>query len=80
MDTLGALYLEKGLVDRAISVLEDAHAGAPDLSDAKLHLGLAYRAAGRTDEARPLLAEVGADGEASPELRASAKEALDSLP
>ncbi len=80
MDTLGALYLEKGLVDRAISVLEDAHHGAPDLPDAKLHLGLAYRDAGRTAEARTLLAAVGASEAARPELRASAKEALDSPP
>jgi tetratricopeptide (TPR) repeat protein len=80
MDTLGALYLEKGLVDRAISVLEDAHQGAPELADAQLHLGLAYRDAGRTPEARTLLAAVGASQSARPELRASAKEALDSLP
>ena len=80
MDTLGALYLEKGLVERAISVLEDAHAGAPDLADAQLHLGLAYRDAGRTAEARTLLAAVGASEAARPELRASAKEALDSPP
>jgi len=80
MDTLGALYLEKGLVDRAISVLEDAHQGAPDLADAQLHLGLAYRDAGRTGEARTLLAAVGTNEDARLELRASAKEALDSLP
>ncbi len=80
MDTLGALYLEKGLVKRAISVLEDAHQGAPELVDAQLHLGLAYREAGRTAEARALLAAVGASSAARPELRASAKEALDSLP
>jgi len=80
MDTLGALYLEKGLVDRAISVLEDAHAGAPELADAQLHLGVAYRDAGRTEEARTLLAAVGTNEAARPELRASAKEALDSLP
>jgi tetratricopeptide (TPR) repeat protein len=80
MDTLGALYLEKGLVDRAISVLEDACAGAPELADAQLHLGLAYRDAGRTQEARTLLAAVGGNEAARPELRANAKEALDSLP
>jgi tetratricopeptide (TPR) repeat protein len=80
MDTLGALYLKKGLVERAISVLEDAHEGAPELADAQLHLGLAYRDAGRTEEARTLLASVGASASAGPELRASAREALDSLP
>ena len=80
MDTLGALYLDKGLVDRAISVLEDAHQGAPDLADAQLHLGLAYREAGRTAEARTLLAAVAASESARPELRASAKQALDAPP
>ncbi len=67
-------------MDRAISVLEDPHRGAPDLPDAQLHLGLAYRDAGRTAEARMLLAAVDANESARPELRASAKEALDSLP
>jgi Flp pilus assembly protein TadD len=80
MDTLGALYLEKGLVARAISVLEDAHQGAPDLPDASFHLGLAYLEAGRTSEARTLLAAAFASKHASPTLRASAKESLDSLP
>jgi Flp pilus assembly protein TadD len=59
MDTLGALYLEVGLVERAISVLEDAHEAAPDLADARLHLGLAYLEAGRSGEARSLLATAG---------------------
>ena len=80
MDTLGALYLKKDLVERAISILEEAHTGAPDLPDAQLHLGLAYRDAGRSAEARPLLAAVGQSEAAPPELRARAKEALDSLP
>ena len=66
--------------DAPISVLVDAHQGAPDLPDAQLHLGLAYRDAGRTAEARALLAAVGTSENARPELRASAREALDSLP
>ena len=80
MDTLGVLYLDKGLVERAISVLEDAHEGAPDLSDAQLHLALAYVEAGRHGDARPLLAGVRGREGASTELRARAKEALDALP
>jgi Flp pilus assembly protein TadD len=58
MDTLGWLYLRKGLVDRSISLLEDACAAAPDLPDAQLHLALAYREAGRTDSARRLLSDL----------------------
>jgi tetratricopeptide (TPR) repeat protein len=80
MDTLGVLYLEKGLVERAISVLEDAHAGAPDLPEAQLHLALAYLEAARHAEARPLLAAVGESERATPDLRARAQEALDALP
>ena len=79
-DTLGALYLRKGLVDRAVSLLEEAHAAVPELPDARLHLGLAYREAGRVDEARPLLAALAEDPKAPDALRAEARESLDSLP
>jgi thioredoxin-like negative regulator of GroEL len=80
MDTLGALYLRKGLVDRAISLLKEAQAAAPDLPDATLHLALAYRDAGRTGEARVLLTSLqhsAADHEA---IQLQVEEALDSLP
>lgn len=76
LDTLGWLYLEKGLVPRAISLLEDAHRRAPDLEAAQLHLALAYRAAGREDAARPLLEALRARNAASPELRAELDAAL----
>ncbi len=79
MDTLGALYLREGLVDRAISLLEEAHAGAPGLLDVQLHLALAYREAGRTEEARTLLAVVEKNGSERPDLQARAEEILDSL-
>ena len=55
-DTVGTLYLRRGLVDRAISFLEEARAGAPGLPDAGLHLAEAYAAAGRKDEAEAVLA------------------------
>ncbi len=80
MDTLGALYLEKGLVDRSISLLEDAHAAAPGLPDAQLHLALAYRETGRTEDARRLLSELRSRGAEGGELRAEVDEALASLP
>jgi tetratricopeptide (TPR) repeat protein len=79
MDTLGVLYLRKGLVERAISLLEEAHAGAPDLLDAQLHLALAYREAGQTEEARTLLAGLEKSGAERPDLQARAQEVLDSL-
>jgi hypothetical protein len=62
LDTLGWLYFQKGLVARAVSLLEDAHRRAPGLDAATLHLALAYRAAGREDAARPLLESLGARG------------------
>jgi len=80
MDTLGELYLRKGLADRAISLLKEAQAAAPDLSDATLHLALAYRDTGRTVEARALLTSLqhsAADHEA---IQRQVEEALDSLP
>jgi tetratricopeptide (TPR) repeat protein len=55
MDTLGVLYLKKGLVDRSVAILEAAHRAAPELAEAQLHLAWAYREAGRGDEARGLL-------------------------
>ena len=70
IDTLGNLYLKKGLTDRAISLLEDAHARAPEMPDAQLHLAQAYRAAGRSEEAEKLLAELRTRRMLPPELRA----------
>jgi tetratricopeptide (TPR) repeat protein len=80
MDTLGALYLRKGLADRALSLLEEAHTKAPELPEATLHLAMAYRDTGRTDEARALLVALDADDDTKPQVRAQAREALDSLP
>jgi tetratricopeptide (TPR) repeat protein len=67
LDTLGWLYLKKGLTSRAVSLLEDAHQRAPDRDGVKLHLAQAYRAAGREDQARPLLDALAASGGASSE-------------
>jgi tetratricopeptide (TPR) repeat protein len=80
MDTLGWLYLRRGLVTRSISVLEDAHRAAPELPDAQLHLALAYRDAGRTDDARQLLSDLQQSRRGSDELRVRTDEALRSLP
>jgi tetratricopeptide (TPR) repeat protein len=79
LDTLGWLYLRSGLVDRAVAFLERAHAADPALDDARLHLALAYREAGRPADALPLLQGVAA-GTASPELRAEAERALAASP
>jgi tetratricopeptide (TPR) repeat protein len=80
LDTLGSLYLRKGLVERGTSLLEEAHARAPEEGEVQLHLALAYRAAGRSDDARRLLVDLeGREG--SPEaLTAAASTALRSLP
>jgi tetratricopeptide (TPR) repeat protein len=78
LDTLGWLYLQKGLVERAISLLEEAHAGAPERPDPHLHLALAYRAAGRTEEARRLLSNLQPRVDGTDRTRVD--EALGSLP
>lgn len=80
LDTLGWLYLRKGLVDRATSLLEEAHAGAPDLAEVQLHLALAHREAGRTDDARRLLAALEKRNDVPPALHARIDEAKRSLP
>jgi len=79
-DTLGELYRRQGLTERAVSLLEAAHAAAPGMPDAALHLALAYGDQGRRTDARTLLASVLADGSASVAVRAEAREALDALP
>jgi tetratricopeptide (TPR) repeat protein len=80
MDTLGALYLRKGLAERAISLLEEAHAGLPDRGEVTLHLALAYRDAGRTDDARALLTDLQRGDAENQALQARVEEALHSLP
>jgi tetratricopeptide (TPR) repeat protein len=80
LDTLGWLYLRKGVVERATSLLEEAHAGAPAAADAQLHLALAYRETGRADDARRLLTDLEGRADAPAELQARVDEALRSLP
>jgi tetratricopeptide (TPR) repeat protein len=80
MDTLGALYLRKGLADRAVSLLEEAHAGLPEMQAVTLNLALAYRDAGRSGDARVLLAGLRESEEVDPALRVQVEEAFDSLP
>ena len=80
MDTLGELYLRKGLVERAISLLTEARAAAPDLPDASFHLALAYRASGRTGEARALLTSLQISAADHEVIQRQVEEALNSLP
>jgi tetratricopeptide (TPR) repeat protein len=80
LDTLGWLYLRKGLVDRATSLLEEAHAGAPELAEIQLHLALAQREAGRTQDARRLLVALAERDDTPPDVGARVDEALRSLP
>ena len=79
LDTLGELYLRKGLVDRATSLLSEAHAGAPDATEIGLHLALAHRQAGRTEDAKQLLVALAKRDDTPPELRARIDETLRSL-
>jgi Flp pilus assembly protein TadD len=48
----GTAALERGESERAIEDLERAAARVPDASEVQNHLGLAYAAAGRGDDAR----------------------------
>ena len=79
-DTLGLLYVEKGLVARAIPLLEHAHASLPEHPVVQFHLAYAYSRAERTDEARRLLEELRARGVPDPALAARIEETLRALP
>ena len=79
LDTLGSLYLRKGLVERSIVLLEEAHAAAPELAEVQLHLALAYREAGGTANARQLLLNLQSRDDEPAELKAQVEEALHSL-
>lgn len=79
LDTLGWLYLQKGLAERSITILEKAREAAPEYRDAQLHLALAYRDAGRPEDARPLLSELAEQTDHADDIRAQAETALRSL-
>jgi tetratricopeptide (TPR) repeat protein len=79
LDTLGSLYLQRGLAERSVHFLERARAADPSLVDARLHLALAYREAGRGDEARRLLEELAADAAVDESWRTRAEEGLAAL-
>jgi tetratricopeptide (TPR) repeat protein len=79
LDTVGELYLRKGLADRATSLLEEAHAGAPEEAEIQFHLALAHRQAGHTEDARRLLVALAGRDNSPPELRARIDRALRSL-
>ncbi len=79
LDTLGWIYLRRGLVDRSISLLEEAAAAAPGRARTQLHLGLAYREAERPDEARRLLSRLVAGADSDGEVRERAQAALRAL-
>ena len=80
LDTLGALYLRKGLPARAVPLLEQAHAGLPELPGVTLNLALAYRDAGRVEEAGVLLAELDRTVAPGDPLRPGVEAARRSLP
>jgi tetratricopeptide (TPR) repeat protein len=52
MDTLGLVYLKKGLIDSAVSELKDSAAKLGDNPTVRYHLALAYHLQGNADLAR----------------------------
>ncbi len=79
-DTLGWILYLRGDIDRAIAELEPAAAALPDEASVTAHLGLAYAAAERGDEARETLERALAmPGSEEAPWRAMAQEALSAL-
>jgi len=76
VDTLGWLYLKRGLAARAVALLERARALDGAAPEPVLHLALAYRDVGRTQEARALLERLAAELETGSPLRAEVADAL----
>jgi tetratricopeptide (TPR) repeat protein len=54
-DTYGWVLLKSGEVEKALSVLQDAHRAHPDFTSISYHLALALEAAGRRGEAVDML-------------------------
>jgi tetratricopeptide (TPR) repeat protein len=52
MDTLGLVYLKKGLIDSAISELKESAAKLDGNPTVRYHLGLAYHLQGNPELAR----------------------------
>ncbi|MEM6639999.1 MAG: tetratricopeptide repeat protein [Pseudomonadota bacterium] len=63
-DTVGWLYYRQGRVDRAVGLLEEAVAGAGQLPQLRYHLGMAYVAQDRLEDARTELEAALADDDA----------------
>ena len=78
-DTLGWMYVEKGLAVRGVSLLEAAHEGAPDHPIVQLHLALEYRGAERPEDARRLLLDLQSRALGNRVLAAQVDEALRSI-
>lgn len=79
IDTLGWIYLQKGLTERSIALLEIAVASEPRLPEVELHLALAQTQAGNTEGARKLLTALQDLDDLDPTLREQVEEALNAL-
>jgi len=79
MDTLGWLYVLNGKPRRGVALLEKATSAGPISAETRLHLALAYRDAGETDEARTRLETLREELDPSSPYHRSAREALAAL-
>lgn len=61
-DTYGWILFKAGRADESLPVLEKAHQLEPDSEEIAVHLAEAYKAAGRTAEAKAILDSVGSNG------------------
>lgn len=61
-DTYGWILFESGKHEESLSVLEKAHALAPESQEIAMHLAEAYRATGKTSEAKAIIDRFGNNG------------------
>lgn len=76
IDTLGWLYLESGLPERSVGLLERALESAPTDPTIQYHLALAYTRTGRSADARGLLSSLVAELDSHDPIAARAKQEL----
>jgi cytochrome c-type biogenesis protein CcmH/NrfG len=79
MDTLGWIFVERGLAERGVALLDRAHRARPGALETRYHLAMGLQEAGQTERARGLLVGLQSSLEPNHTLVAKVDEALRTL-